>query len=329
MQFKFEKYHGLGNDFVFISSRYLAKFKTVFSIKEFVINVCDRQFGIGADGVVFIKKSKKIQILILNSDGSVAGTCGNALRCLGLKLWRENVWNGQSELPIFRLPFIDNLYFDLPDSLNQSFFDRPFSSLSKIHTVKNKIVDKKKLYSQNVSVFFDRPKEIFFYENFNLTEICKKFFKTASNALDVVFVQLENPHLVFYATEFEHFTHDQCIEFGKYIQQHLNVNIGMLCPRHLRVNVTSYVDEPKENRTFFLRVYERGAGLTLACGSGAIAAASALKFMGCCSHDENLEHTFQMQMPGGLMTIDFSSFNEKKLVLSAMANFIFTGLFYH
>ena len=82
----FEKYQGNGNDFIIIDSRGNELFnnfksKDIFDIKK----LCDRQFGIGGDGVIFIKESDGnnfAKMIIYNSDGSEAQMCGNGIRCL-------------------------------------------------------------------------------------------------------------------------------------------------------------------------------------------------------------------------------------------------------
>ena len=82
----FEKYQGNGNDFVVIDSRGNDLYKNykankIFDIKE----ICNRQFGIGADGVIFIEEPNEdnyAKMIIFNSDGSEAQMCGNGIRCL-------------------------------------------------------------------------------------------------------------------------------------------------------------------------------------------------------------------------------------------------------
>jgi len=78
---KFVKYQGTGNDFIVIDD-----FSASFPIEdaEFVSFLCDRHFGIGADGLVLCQESSKVDMKMryLNSDGREADLCGNALRCL-------------------------------------------------------------------------------------------------------------------------------------------------------------------------------------------------------------------------------------------------------
>ncbi|MEG2077082.1 MAG: diaminopimelate epimerase, partial [Victivallaceae bacterium] len=77
---KFVKYHGLGNDFVIVDAD--AEIGVDFS--GIAQKVCDRHFGIGADGLVLVRSLgiNSYQMRILNSDGSECEMCGNATRCV-------------------------------------------------------------------------------------------------------------------------------------------------------------------------------------------------------------------------------------------------------
>ncbi|KEO81963.1 diaminopimelate epimerase [Tumebacillus flagellatus] len=88
---KFTKMHGLGNDFAVV-----AEFLSVpEGVSELAKNVCDRHFGVGADGLVFILPSEKAQfrMRIFNSDGSESEQCGNAVRCVGKFLYESGRTN--------------------------------------------------------------------------------------------------------------------------------------------------------------------------------------------------------------------------------------------
>ncbi len=79
----FSKYTGCGNDFIIIDNRTGCFLKE----KSFIQKLCDRNFGIGADGILLLEESeKKLTLQIFNSDGSEAEMCGNGLRCFTLFL---------------------------------------------------------------------------------------------------------------------------------------------------------------------------------------------------------------------------------------------------
>ena len=91
---KFLKMQAVGNDYVFIDERKNEKLDNIPKIAE---NVSFRRFSVGSDGLVLITESKKADcgMRIFNADGSEAGVCGNALRCVGLYLHGDKKRDGQ------------------------------------------------------------------------------------------------------------------------------------------------------------------------------------------------------------------------------------------
>ncbi len=83
----FTKMHGLGNDYIYIYDYHQSK-ENVSSLAK---KISHRRYGVGADGIVLINpiqtKLAKWEMQIYNADGSIAETCGNALRCVGKYLW--------------------------------------------------------------------------------------------------------------------------------------------------------------------------------------------------------------------------------------------------
>lgn len=84
---RFFKYSAAGNDFVIINERELCRFPLT---KENIVRICDRRFGIGADGILLhsVPESRNAhaKMTIFNSDGSIAEMCGNGIRCFALYL---------------------------------------------------------------------------------------------------------------------------------------------------------------------------------------------------------------------------------------------------
>jgi Diaminopimelate epimerase len=82
MPIEFAKYHGLGNDFILIDNRHSSE---PVITPEQAVDLCDRHFGIGADGVIFAlpgQNDTEYTMRIFNSDGSEPEMCGNGIRCL-------------------------------------------------------------------------------------------------------------------------------------------------------------------------------------------------------------------------------------------------------
>src|SRR5690606_30534106 len=88
MLISFVKMHGLGNDFVILDGNQLPTMLDSKHIKA----ICDRRFGIGCDQLIITESSKTADIFmrIYNADGSEAGACGNATRCLGYLLTQQD-----------------------------------------------------------------------------------------------------------------------------------------------------------------------------------------------------------------------------------------------
>lgn len=329
---EFEKYHGAGNDFLFINYNSVKSVRNIENLKNLARVLCNRRNGVGADGVVlfdFEKKprrprSKKIpdseitKLLIFNSDGSLAATCGNALRCLGLKLLFEKKWNGKSQLQIMRLvpKFLKHNKVRSQLTQDEHFIlqDRePFASLIQgVFKVKSSFVD--------VSVAMGNPVDV--KATPLQADANTGALAVAANA--PVFVSLANPHWVFISSAFQNFSKKDFVEFGKLAQTQLRnstqqesmpmANIGMLVPQQ------------QNKESWDLVVYERGAGLTACCGSGAVAARVALEFLNLIPQEK--EKTY-FKMPGGLVAVSrttFTSATDKQRILSGPAQKTFTGI---
>ena len=88
----FEKYHGLGNDFIIFQEKDLIEIK---DYQELAKKVCNRKFGIGADGMIVVAKSEKAPVFMkfYNADGSIAPMCGNGIRCFAHYIVNNKIVN--------------------------------------------------------------------------------------------------------------------------------------------------------------------------------------------------------------------------------------------
>src|SRR6056297_2095228 len=93
MKVKFFKMHGLGNDFIMINDLK----EQIENYPKLAKKLCDRHFGIGADGMILIQNSQKdeadFKMRIFNSDGSEAEMCGNGIRCFAHYLHINDLTN--------------------------------------------------------------------------------------------------------------------------------------------------------------------------------------------------------------------------------------------
>lgn len=108
--FPYSKYSGCGNDFIFVDHR---RPFFPFEKKECIQTLCDREKGIGADGIIFLENSDRHEgkMKIFNRDGSEAAMCGNALRCLLPFMVEKGLQSKQCSVEVaskvFSLEFIE------------------------------------------------------------------------------------------------------------------------------------------------------------------------------------------------------------------------------
>lgn len=300
-----EKWHGARNDFFFVRlcdlERALAKDLSEQLLSDFSLQLCGRNDGLGADGVVVWEQGeqKALAAGIWNSDGSRAQTCGNALRCFSALLVSENIWTGSEPLQIRAL------------SLGQ---DRQAPAANQIFATLLKVAKTPSPLKFTASVAMGRvvDMKMGLMESW-LSLVNKTEFSTwAQSVRAVSFVQLANPHLVLQLCpgSYSQFTADDFSRFGAYLQSQeicktLNIpnsNIG-------------FVELPTSSQLEPLNaiVFERGAGLTQCCGSGGCAMKVAL--------EENSDHklsgnSVSLRMPGGVIEI---SEQEGQLILDGPA----------
>lgn len=197
----------------------------------------DRHFGIGADGLVLILPSLKAdaKMDIYNSDGSKAEMCGNAIRCVGKYLYENNILN-KKNIKIETLSGIKDLYLNVNNNI--------------VETVKVNM-GIPIFNSSNIPVDIKQDRVI----NFPLT-IDKLTY-------NITCVSMGNPHAVLFVDD--DLDTLEIENIGKTIEN------NNLFPNRINVEFINIIDESNIR----MRVWERGAGETLACGTGACAAVAA------------------------------------------------------
>lgn len=205
----FSKYSACGNDFILFDNRNLL-FPECFS--KVVPQLCHRQKGIGADGVILLENSPQAhyKMRIFNADGSEAEMCGNGIRCL------------------FR--FIQEM------GIQEEFFN--IETMLGILRVSSE--------NQNVAVEMSDPKEL--------------RWSLPLFSWEVHHLNTGVPHTVVFLSHIDHLDVD---EYGSKIRFH-----PLFAPRGTNVNFVQV-----NANDLYIRTYERGVGESLACGTGATAAA--------------------------------------------------------
>ncbi len=298
-----EKWHGAENDFLFAEARsFLSALKLSSNdqaVSTAAIQLCHRSTGIGADGLVLWQTDTqgRLDAGIWNSDGSRAGTCGNALRCLAALAKEAGAWDGQRSQSVFALrveqsttinaqpaPVFATLLGCKPENTTEgSFLSRV--EMGRVETVRS-------LNFQQMMSLFEG----------NQTEITKKLFSCVTHAN---FVNLANPHfvLILKAETFKSFSREDFIQAGKLLQstsvcEFFKIPLSNIGFVELPVDI-----EAPRNAPLNGIVFERGAGLTPCCGSGGCAMKIALENEKCSRTGE----VESIAMPGGIIQIRYSS----------------------
>lgn len=270
----FIKMQGLGNDFIFIIDN---KNEFIDNEIEIAKKVCDRRFGIGADGLVIIRKSNiaDAKMVIINSDGSRANMCGNAIRCFAKYLYEINSID-KSIISIETGDGIKNV--ELKTNNN------------KVELIKVNM-GKASFSGEDISL---RNKKDLINEEVKIGE---KTYKLTTLLMGV-------PHTILINNNDEY-----TIEEGKIIEKY-NLFID-----GTNVNFIKIID--KQN--IEVRTWERGAGATLACGTGCCASVAALKKLGLC------DDKVKVKTLGGSLEVEVV--NDEVYMIGA-ADFICKGELY-
>ena len=254
----FTKMQGTGNDFIIIDNREKEIVYTYSRLSEFL---CNRKFGVGADGVIFIENSKiaDSKMRIFNADGSEAEMCGNGIRCLAKYLYEKEIVK-KEKMRIETLSGIKNV--DL--------------------IVENKTVIGIKVDMGNPIFEYNRIPVIF--PNIVKKELERLEINFRNNKLYVYPISMGNPHAVCFVKDVQNLKIEDIgsrIESYKYFPNKTNVEfVEVVNPKNLK-----------------MRVWERGVGETLGCGTGACAASVVSYFK------KSTNREVIVDLPGGKLKV--------------------------
>lgn len=283
----FRKYHGIGNDFVLVDNR---SQKKPFFTAEQSVAICDRNRGVGADGVIFLLPPKNgssdFMMRLYNSDGSEPEMCGNGIRCLA--------------------QFAHDL--DVPSRTPGKFV---------IDTGAGVIVPE--LLPDSSAVKVDMGEPILNPKDIPTTLDTSESagYETILNVdgRDWMFscVSMGNPHAISFVTK----------EVFKEVDAHLE-QIGPSFennPVFPQKTNTEFAFQRRRTE-FDMTVWERGAGRTQACGTGACAVMVAAVITGRA--DMNVPTV--IHLPGGDLTIEWVSATNH-VMMTGPAELVFEGNF--
>jgi diaminopimelate epimerase len=266
-ELSFSKYQGLGNDFLMLDGRAASDPDFVFGLTPaLVVELCDRRFGVGGDGVILAlppNNGGELRMRIFNADGTEPEMCGNGIRCLARFLAdRDGDGPGRTwQIDTLAGRIVPEL---LPDGTIRVDMGAPFLEPAQVPTT---------LESGPAGL----PQ--------GELEVDGECFAVAAAGMG-------NPHAVIPVPLVEEIDLER---FGALLEVHpafpakTNVHfVQVLAPDHL-----------------VMRVWERGAGPTLACGTGACATLVACHSLGLC------ERRARLDLPGGPLQIHWDAASGK------------------
>jgi diaminopimelate epimerase len=281
MAIAFTKYHGLGNDFVLVDNRHQ---KDPSLTPEQAVKWCDRNFGIGADGVIFVlpgQQGTDYTMRIFNSDGSEPEMCGNGIRCLAKFIADLETADGHPAAP--------------PKAYT-------------IHTLGGTITPTLQPDGQ-VTVDMGEPRLLAGDIPTTLVaadqRVISQSLTVAEQDWIITAVSMGNPHCITFVDDA---TAIDLAQLGPQFEHH------PAFPE--RIN-TEFI-EVMGRDYLKMRVWERGAGATLACGTGACAALVAAALT------ERSDRAATVELPGGPLRIEWSAI-DNRVYMTGPAERVFTG----
>lgn len=255
---KFTKYHGLGNDFIIINKKDLDELNIPEKkYEDLAVDICHRHTGVGADGLIVVSEDSKVdgenqsevpvEMIIINSDGSTASMCGNGIRCFAQYCYDEGIVT-ESKYEV--LTGAGVLKVDIKST-------EPF--VTEVNMGKPDYDSKRSAIDTDLPEFINQKINIPYLMGLDEEKNPDWDFNVSTFFMDTV-------HTVIWKDESEagavgiiggkgHESLEQFISEAPIFKEQTNVNMVSIIDRD----------------TIEVDTYERGAGPTLACGTGACA----------------------------------------------------------
>ena len=282
---KFTKMHGCGNDYVYVNL-FEEKLDDPARVS---IYVSDRHFGIGSDGLITIGPSDKadFRMRIYNADGSEAEMCGNGIRCVAKYVYDHKLTD-KTEISVETGAGIKYLTLYVEENkVSQVRVDmgEPILTPGDIPVVKAD----GSAYGDDYRVI-DEP------------------ISAGNREWHMTCVSMGNPHAIVYLDKDIDIKKFEIEKIGPFFENH------KAFPERINTEFIQVVDKNNLN----MRVWERGSGETLACGTGACASLVATVLNGMC------DTTATLHLLGGDLKITWDK-DENTVYLEGPAKTVFTG----
>jgi len=282
---EFTKMQGAGNDFVVVETSDVQR-----DWSKLAIAMCDRRFGVGADGVLLLLPSETadFRMRIFNPDGSESNTCGNGLRCL-VKYFIDG--NSASS------PEIQRISIETQAGIRSAQIEKTVDRSTKIQT------------SMGEPGFGEKDAPLVVNERegdvVEIKSIPHYSINVAGRALCLSLISMGNPHAVYFCQE--PVNDFPLSEIGPIVEH------DRAFPARTNFSVARVISQ----ETIEARTWERGVGETLACGSGACAITVVAKLLNC------VDNKVDVILPGGVLSVEWDGTDE--VLLSGPAETVYTG----
>jgi diaminopimelate epimerase len=277
---KFTKMQGIGNDYIYVNGFA----ETLADPARLATQISDRHFGIGADGLILILPSQKadVRMRMFNADGSEAEMCGNGIRCVA-----------------------------------KYAFDHGLSRSNPMRVETGNGILSLQLQTQNgkvaqVTVNMGQP-----------------ILKLADIPVDARLVTpMDRPHQYSFNTGSHTFTHATFVSMGNphavmFVDDVAQIDLPHLGPivEHFKAfpkRINAHWVQIKSRSEVIMRTWERGSGITLACGTGACAVAVAAALTG------RADRKILAHLPGGDLNLEWRE-SDNCVYMTGPAEEVFSG----
>jgi diaminopimelate epimerase len=279
----FTKLQAAGNDFILVEAGGLEQ-----NWSQMAVAMCDRHYGIGADGLLLLLPSDiaDFQMRVFNADGSEAEACGNGLRCFARYVIDKGLVSATA----------DHMSVETTAGVSEVRLNKLENKISTIQV------------SMGIPKFGIKDFPVAVEGDNSIIDIKPTLDYPVlidGNELLLSFVSMGNPHAVHFCP---HPVADFPLsEVGPKVEQH------RMFPNRINFEVARVIDR----QHIEARVWERGVGETLACGTGACAIAVIAQLRGY------IENIVDINLPGGTLNVEWDGVGE--VLLSGPAETVFSG----
>lgn len=299
---RFTKMQGLGNDYVYVNCFQ----EKVEDPAETAKKISDRHFGVGADGLILIGPSEKadFEMVMYNVDGSQGEMCGNGIRCVAKYVYDYGLTD-KTSISVETLGGIKNLDLTVEDgkvTLVRVDMGRPELRAREIpilcETVEEEcVVDEDSILGKECTAVQEPGKD--------QAQVVNESIVVDGMEYRITGVSMGNPHAVVFLEDLEGIDLEKV---GPKFENHERF------PQRINTEFVRVIDR----EMIEMRVWERGAGETLACGTGACAAVVASILNGLA------ERKVTVKLRGGNLLVEWDE-KSGKVYMTGPAEVVFDG----